>query len=207
MPIYSYSDDSLTLVLSPRLKKIIKRYREFDDGETLDDLDNSDIEYLINQAARWNTFSKYLSRDSFDIDVKVYSDTVNLAELLHDLVNETNGLNAIDFDNDFKVYRYACDRVTIIGAKGSDVEETIAEIPSAIRYVRTLEADFKKREQNVKVIGYFKSIEREGLSVEFGADSVADDVINEYLVKKEQLVKSEKDDLDKLLALIDSNKK
>lgn len=207
MPVYSYSDDSLTLILSPRLKKIIKRYKEFNDGETLDDLDDSDIEYLINAAARWNTFYKCISQDKFDIDVEVYNDTVNLSELLGDLVRETNGLNAVDFENNFKVYKYACDRVTIIGATGSDVEEIVAEIPSAIRHVTTIENDFKKRGQDIKVIGYFKSVEQEGLSLELTSDSIANDVINEYLAKKAELIESKKANLDKELALIDSNKK
>lgn len=207
MPIYSYSDDSLTLILSPRLKKIIKRYKEFNDGETLDDLDDSDIEYLINAAARWNTFRECISQDRFDIDVDVYTNTINLAEVLGDLVRETNGLNAVNFENDFTVYKYDCDRVTIIGASGSDVDEIVAEIPSAIRHVTTIEKDFKKRGQDVKVIGYFKSVEQEGLSLELTSDSIADDVINEYLAKKAELIESKKAKLDKELALINRNKK
>lgn len=186
MPIYSYADESLTLNMTPRLKRILKLYK---DNEPVD---KEDIGYLIDSAARWTTFEKVVyGNRGIEIDISkgmLESDTVELGEIISNIVQETNGLSATNFNSD--VSEYYIDTLKLSGS--FNVEKSVKTISKEFkdgqRSVKDLQKDFDKKSDNICVIGFLGELDKYTPNFYFKADTDIEKVIKDYLLfKKSQL--------------------
>lgn len=193
MTIYTYGEDSLVITVTPRIKRILKQCKEEGLGVNLAE---DDLEYLVNSASKWATFKNYIKRDMAEVVVDAYEGKVDLKEVLRDLVVETDNLSVLNFKENYKEYWLDCQSTFIIGSTGSDAEEVLGELSSAKSRVLRLEKDFKAKGENVKVIGFFKSVEEEGIALHIQADSDLDELRRSYL-------ESKKGKLDKMKQLME----
>lgn len=208
MGIFSYGEDSLTLRLSHRLKEVLKKVNSLSGEERSEKLSDNDISYLVNSAAKWETF-KHAIRAEKNTYVKVTAidNQVYIDEVLNELITETDNLKAINFSNDWKTYRLAVQTDFILFSECSDIDSILAEIPRAIRLVRKLQDDFLKRKQKVNVEGFFEVLEKENISLKVLYDSDPEELKESYIAQKEAIIIDKKKEAQKLLDKLKCYKK
>lgn len=156
MGVYTYTDNPLGLTLSPRLEKILRSHQNGDS------ISHEDIEYLIDESARYTTISNRIKRKDYKVTGYMLEDEVELKEVLGDLVTELDYIYASQIDED-KVYKHELTQFSPLYGKIDTLttNQIKTEVRDAIRTVNELQKSFDDNKDNLKVVGYFKTLKKD----------------------------------------------
>lgn len=193
MPIHSYAIESLTIHLNPRMKRILQLYNKGIE------INRSDIEYLINNTVRWNTFSaEVYKKRSIEIPISkgsFGSDTIELGEIIHEIVKETGNLNATSLEKEGKIYRLDTEYLSdtnesiLTLAMDDNIKRVAKAFRDSQRYVKDLQNDFDKQKIDTTVEGHLGSISNKyPVKFYFRADTDIEEVIKDYTKYKQTAI-------------------
>lgn len=199
MALYSYTDDSLSLVTTPRLEKIAGIIKE---GK---ELEREDLEYLLNESARWTTLQESVRRANrkggYEVNAVMHEwdGKVNLSELLGEILTETQHLYYVDFDAKTSIYRHKLRLSEHVFGKEPSTRSMVKNIRSGIAQVKNLQKDFDKNDDGFIVEGYFPDTIKYGYNVTITKDSDEEELVKGFLAwKKERvdkIIKQEQEEL------------
>lgn len=202
MPIYSYAEESLTLSLNPRLKRIINLYKN------KEPIDTEDIGYLIDSAARWSTFEEVInSNRSVEIDISkgnFGSNTLDIGDIIKNIVQETAGLSATKFNSDVTEYYIDTLKLTEYFRIENSPVLVIKAFKDGLRTVKELQKDFDNKSDGVCVIGYLNELDIYKPNFYFKADTNIEDVIKNYFSFKKTNMEKELTEQANLLKSIET---
>lgn len=185
-------DEPLSLYRSPRLKKIMKQYKE------PNQLGEEDIHFLINQAARFETFWHHVKMKHIVRDM-ILEDSHALDTVIGQLCTEIMHLSATNI-NERNEYLFDLSLYFEDPIESYSRDQLYKECSQALRRVREMQRTFNKEESKTTIVGEFKHIEKTyGFKVYVTSNSKPQEVLNTLIdgVRK-KIVKDKQDAVDKI---------
>jgi len=188
MGVYTYEDKTLGLSLNNRLKKIVRAYQN---GEALK---QDDIQYLINNAARFSTLEDRISKETYKIDGMMLDQQYEIKDVLGDLITELRYMEAHRVGQDgtyrMKLPHFPPDDECDI--ERLPYERVQAEVAHAKRMVKDLQVTFDENEDNLKVVAEFENLKKHyGLDLLVTTESNVEDMLKTIIDKVTGVIEKE----------------
>ena len=162
------------------------------------ELDKEELDYLLNQTARFDTLENRLRKDEYKVTDRYEEDEYELKLLLGDILTELRNIRLTDVEDN--VYRVKLGHINMIGRKRLEIEEVIKNIKGGVVKVRLLQENFDKNEDGYKVVGTFDSIEKDyGFKVEITVEDKEEDVLKYVKENIKEVLEKEREELDRQL--------
>lgn len=151
MGVYTYVGKTLGLKVSSNLRKIREKFMK--DGT----LDKKDFRYLINMAARYDTFENRMKEHSYQVTEDFNDAKYEINDLVGNLITELNNVYYMDL-NEKEEYHVKLSRTMMIGGSRLSIEDLMNEVDSGFNEVRLLQKDFDANGDDITVVGTFESL-------------------------------------------------
>ena len=192
MGVFTSIERTLGLSISTKLEHIKSKV---DEGK---ELDKEELDYLLNQTARFDTLENRLRKDEYKVTDRYEEDEYELKLLLGDILTELRNIRLTDVEDN--VYRVKLGHINMIGRKRLEIEEVIKNIKGGVVKVRLLQENFDKNEDGYKVVGTFDSIEKDyGFKVEITVEDKEEDVLKYVKENIKEVLEKEREELDRQL--------
>lgn len=192
MGVFTSIERTLGLSISTKLEHIKSKV---DEGK---ELDKEELDYLLNQTARFDTLENRLRKDEYKVSDKYEIEEYELKLLVGDIITELRKLRLTDVEDN--VYRVKLGHINMIGRKRLEIEEVIKNIKGGVVKVRLLQENFDKNEDGYKVVGTFDSIEKDyGFKVEITVEDKEEDVLKYVKENIKEVLEKEREELDRQL--------
>ena len=192
MGVFTTIERTLGLSISTKLEHIKSKV---DEGK---ELDKEELDYLLNQTARFDTLENRLRKDEYKVSDKYEIEEYELKLLVGDIITELRKLRLTDVEDN--VYRVKLGHINMLGRKRLEIEEVIKNIKGGVVKVRLLQENFDKNEDGYKVVGTFDSIEKDyGFKVEITVEDKEEDVLKYVKENIKEVLEKEREELDRQL--------
>ena len=192
MGVFTSIERTLGLSISTKLENIKSKV---DEGK---ELDKEELDYLLNQTARFDTLENRLRKDEYKVSDKYEIEEYELKLLVGDIITELRKLRLTDVEDN--VYRVKLGHINMLGRKRLEIEEVIENIKGGVLKVRLMQENFDKNGDEYKVVGTFDSIEKDyGLKVEITVEDKEEDVLKYVKENIKEVLEKEREELDRQL--------
>ena len=192
MGVFTSIERTLGLSISTKLEHIKSKV---DEGK---ELDKEELDYLLNQTARFDTLENRLRKDEYKVSDKYEIEEYELKLLVGDIITELRKLRLTDVEDN--VYRVKLGHINMLGRKRLEIEEVIENIKGGVLKVRLMQENFDKNGDEYKVVGTFDSIEKDyGFKVEITVEDKEEDVLKYVKENIKEVLEKEREELDKQL--------
>lgn len=202
MGLQTYVDKTLGLTLTPRIEKIIKAVH------ANEDIEKSDILYLIDEAARFTTIEKRVKSDSYKLKDSMLDEEYEIKSLLGDLMNELGCLEASRIGND-GTYRMELPHFASYSdyrIEKLSYDRVHTEVIQAIRMVKEAQESFDVNGDDLKVVAQFTSlVKKYKVDMPITADSNPSEVTEAIVNKVVEVIKKEAEEKQAILARLVKN--
>lgn len=197
MGIQTYVDKTLGLTLTPRIEKILKAVHADEE------IDKSDILYLIDEAARFTTIEKRVKSDSYKLKDSMLEEEYEIKSLLGDLMNELGCLEASRIGND-GAYRMELPHFASYSdqkIENLSYDRVHREVIYAIRMVKDAQKSFDLNGDDLTVVAQFTNLSKKyKVDLTITMDSNADEVTEAIVNKVIEVTKKEAEEKQAILA-------
>jgi len=187
MGIYTLTNKTFGLYLSPRLIKIIGQHKK---GEKISE---RDLNYLIDAAGRHTTMVRRFKTEKYMIPDMMGEDKWELREVLGDMFDELTYLypSKVGLNNNYRLELKQFRNGQSIENMSAD--KIVESIQDAIQMVKNLQHSFDENGDNVKVEGIFPGwAERYKIDIVVTAETKIEDILPVIIEKMKNVIEKER---------------
>lgn len=193
MGVYTTLENTLGLSVTRKLEGIKEKV---DKGE---ELEKGDLDYLLNQTARFETLTKRVREESYLVSDSYSMDEYELKELVGKVLTELRKVSLTSVE-DKNVYKVSLGYIHMIGGQRMGIDDIMEEVKGGLREVRLLQKNFDTNGDKYKVIGVFDTIKKDyGVTVEVTAKDKEEEVLKYVKEGIKKVLEKERDELNKTL--------